>query len=62
MMFDIKKVEADAKAEIAKEKAEKAKAALVKKLRELNAAQAIVANINREIEDLKASIADGSFV
>lgn len=61
-MFDIKKVEEDAKAEIAKEKAEKAKTALVKKLRERDSAQAIVANIDREIEDLKASIADGSFV
>lgn len=60
-MFDIKKVEADAKAEIAKEMADKAKTALVKKFRDLENAKKIVANIEREIEDLKASIADGSF-
>jgi len=61
-MFDINKVEADAKAEIAKEKGEKAKTALSKKLRELDAAKSVTANIEREIADLKASIADGSFV
>jgi len=60
-MFDINQVEKDAKAEIAKEQAEKAKTALVKKLRERDTAQRIVANIDREIEDLKQSIADGSF-
>ncbi|MDE2107360.1 MAG: hypothetical protein KGL39_59745 [Patescibacteria group bacterium] len=60
-MFDIKKVEDEAKAEIAKEQAEKAKTALVKKLRDLENAKRIVANIQREIDDLKASIADGSF-
>ena len=60
-MFDIKKVEDEVKAEIAKEQAEKAKTALVKKLRDLENAKRIVANIQREIDDLKASIADGSF-
>lgn len=61
-MFDINKVEAEAKAEIAKEQAEKAKTALVKKLRELEAAKSVVSNIERSIADLKASIWDGSFV
>ncbi len=60
-MFDIKKVEDEVKAEIAKEQAEKVKTALVKKLRDLENAKRIVANIQREIDDLKASIADGSF-
>ena len=61
-MFDINAVEKEARAEIAKEKAEKAKIALIKKLREQDVAERIVANIKREIEDLKQSIADGSFV
>lgn len=60
-MIDIKKVKDEARAEIAKEKGEKAKTALVKKLRDLDAAKRIVANIEREVEDLEASIADGSF-
>lgn len=60
-MIDIKKVKDEARAEIAKEKDEKAKVALVKKLRDLDAAERIVANIKREVEDLEASIADGSF-
>ena len=61
-MFDINAVEKEARAEIAKEKGEKAKVALIKKLRELDVAERIAANIKREIEDLKQSIADGSFV
>jgi len=61
-MFDINAVEKEAREAISKEQAEKAKAALVKKLRELDAASRIVSNIKREIEDLKASIADGSFI
>lgn len=60
-MFDVKKVVAEARAEIAKEQGEKAKSALVKKLRDLSNAQNIVRNIEREITDLEASIADGSF-
>jgi hypothetical protein len=61
-MIDIKKVKEDARAEIAKEQGEKAKSALVKKLRDLSNAQNIVRNIEREVADLEASIADGSFV
>lgn len=60
-LIDIKQVEKDANAEINKERADKAKAALVKKLRELATAQDVVRNIERAVEDLKASIADGSF-
>jgi hypothetical protein len=55
----------DLKAEIAKElNAEyndKAKAALKRKMRDLQNAKAIVQNIEREIADLEISIADGSF-
>lgn len=61
-MIDINTVEQEARAIIAKESGEKAKNALVKKLRELAAAQSIVKNVEREIADLKQSIADGSFV
>jgi phage shock protein A len=60
-MFDILTLEAEARAQVAKETSEKAKSALVKKLRELEAARNIVRNVEREIEDIKASIADGSF-
>lgn len=60
-MFDAKKVREEANKVIAEEKAEKAKIALVRKLRELDAAESIVSNIKREIADLEASISDGSF-
>jgi hypothetical protein len=60
-MFDIKAVIETANKEIAEEKAKKATTALVKKLRELDAAKSIVRNIEREIEDLQQSISDGSF-
>jgi predicted nucleic acid-binding Zn-ribbon protein len=61
-VIDIKAVKDQARAEIAKEHAEGAKAALVKKLREHDAAKRVVANIEREIADLEQSIIDGSFV
>ena len=60
-MFDINAVEAEARKEIADEKGKKAKVALVSALRKLDAAQQVVRNIEAEIADLKASIADGSF-
>ena len=60
-MIDVKKVLIEARAEIAKENADKAKAALVKKLRELVLAEKVVSNIKRDIADLEQSIEDGSF-
>ena len=51
----------EAELEVAKEVNEKAKVALVKKIRELETAKAIVANIERAIDDLEHSITDGSF-
>lgn len=60
-MFDIKKVKEEAAKEIAEEQGKKAKDALKAKLRALEAAKAVVRNIEREIDDLEASIADGSF-
>ena len=61
-LFDIKKVEEDALAEINKERNEAAKKALVKLLKQRDDAQQIVRNLDRQIDDLKASITDGSFV
>lgn len=61
MLIDIKTIKATAAKEIADEQAKKATAALVKKMRDLAAAQQIVLNIKREIDDLEASLADGSF-
>ena len=60
-MIDIKEVKAQARKEIADEEAKKAKNALVYKLRALAAAEQIVKNLKREVEDLEAAIADGSF-
>ncbi len=60
-LFDIKAVEDEANAEISKERADKAKRALVTALRKREAASQVVRNIEAEIDDLKASIADGSF-
>ncbi len=60
-LIDIKAVKEEASKEINKERMDKAKAALVKKLRELATAEDVVRNIKRSIEDLEASIADGSF-
>ena len=47
--------------EVQKETSGKAKAALVRKYRDLDSARRVVANIEREISDLEASIEDGSF-
>lgn len=60
-LIDIAAVKKEAQEQINKEITEKAKTALVKKMRELSSAEAIVGNIKREIADLEASIADGSF-
>jgi hypothetical protein len=52
----------EAEREIREEAAKKAKEAIKRKLRDLEGARAVVRNIEREIEDLEASISDGSFV
>lgn len=62
MLLDVKKVTEEARKQIAEEKTEKAKRALVQKLRALDTAKDVVRNIEREIADLEASITDGSFV
>ncbi len=60
-MFDINALEKEAQAEFAAEKTTRAKSALKSKLRELDTARGVVRNIERELDDLKQSIADGSF-
>ena len=61
-LFDISSIEQEAMAEINKERNEAAKKALVRLLRQREDAKQIVVNFDRQIEDLKASITDGSFV
>jgi hypothetical protein len=60
-LIDIDAVKAEAAKEINKERTDKAKAALVKRMRELAAAEDVVKNIKRAIDDLEQSIVDGSF-
>ena len=60
--IDVEAIEAEARKEIAEELTKKAKLALTQKLRALEAARQVVRNIEFDIDDLKASIADGSFV
>jgi len=60
-LIDIKAIRTEARKAINDELATKAKAALVKKYRELSSAEQIVANVKREVADLEQSIEDGSF-
>lgn len=60
-MIDIKAVMDQAEKEVAEETTKKAVSALKGKLRQLSDAKQIVKNIEREVEDLKASLGDGSF-
>lgn len=60
-LIDIAAIKAEAAKSINDEIAEKAKTALVKKMRQLSDAKMIVGNIEREIADLEVSILDGSF-
>jgi len=52
-MFDVKKAMDEAKKEVAEEQFNKAKDKYKSKLRELAQAEAIVANIKRELTDLE---------
>ena len=56
-----KTIREQAEEELKAERSKIAKEALKIKLRELDRAKAIVANIERQIADLEASIDDGSF-
>jgi len=59
--INTKSVREQAEEELKAERSKSAKEALKIKLRELDRAKAIVANIERQISDLEASIDDGSF-
>jgi len=59
--INTKSVREQAEEELKAERSKSAKEALKIKLRELDRAKAIVANIERQIADLEASIDDGSF-
>lgn len=60
-LINIEQIDADARAAIAQEVAVKATTALIAAYRKREAAQQVARNIEAEISDLKASIADGSF-
>lgn len=60
-MIDIKAVTEQAKKEINEARSKKAVEALKRKYNDLENAKQVVKNIEREIEDLTASIGDGSF-
>ena len=55
-MIDIKKVQQEAAAELAKEKGEAAKKKVKGKLIEIEAAEIIVRNLKRELEDIYAQL------
>lgn len=61
-IIDIEKVVAEANKEVNEEFAAKAKKALIASMRRLESAKQVVRGIEAELTDLKASIADGSFV
>lgn len=59
--LNAKQIREQAEAEVAKERAEKAKTLLKKKLQDKAAAQTVLANLDREITDLETSIEQGNF-
>jgi hypothetical protein len=61
-VIEINSIIDQAEKEVREEISKKAVTALKSKLRDLASAKNVVANIEREIEDLKTSIGDGSFV
>jgi hypothetical protein len=62
MLVDIKTVEAQARKEVNEEASKVAVNALKRKMKQLADAQQIVKNIERELDDIRASITEGSFV
>ena len=55
-MFDIKKAKDEAEAELVAERTKRAKESIKDKLRSIGNAQKIVANLNRELEELYAEL------
>lgn len=60
-LIDIKAITEQARKEVNEEQSKRAVVALKKKLTALEDAKQIVRNIENEIKDLEASIADGTF-
>ncbi len=58
-MIDIKKVKEEAQREVYEEKMKEAKAKVKKKMQELESAKVIVKNLERELEDIYATISEG---
>jgi hypothetical protein len=58
-MFDVKKVQEEAAKELADEAATKAKGRIKDKLRQIEQAKRVLANLNRELEDLYGEISQG---
>lgn len=59
-MLDIKSAQDEAEKEIREEKAKKAKERIKAKLRQIEDAKTVLANLEREKADLLAQIADGN--
>ncbi len=59
-MIDIKKVKADALAEITKERTDKAKNALVRQMRVVEQAEQVLRAEKLKLADIEAQIADGT--
>lgn len=60
VLFDIKKVKEDAQAEIRKERADKAKNALIAQMRICDKAEQIWRGEKLKLEDIERQIADGT--
>lgn len=58
-MIDVKKVQADAEAEVREEESKKAKEAIKSLLRRKNQAKQVLANIERELNDAYAELGRG---
>lgn len=59
-MIDIKKVKADALAEITKERTDKAKNALIRQMRVVEQAEQVLRAEKLKLADIEAQIADGT--
>lgn len=58
-MFDIKKAKAEAEKELSEERVKLAKEKIKSKLREIDRAEKIVVNLQRELEDLYVELGNG---
>jgi hypothetical protein len=59
-LIDVKKVQEEAEAELREEAEKKAKTKIKSKIKEIQAAEVIVANLKRDLEDLYATIGEGN--